>query len=134
LERVWLALCDPAEVTAWDASVIAAIDAPPDYPQPGQHVRWRCRSGLWRILHDRPQEVIPHHRLRSLLEIGLTHMDETYRLSWTDSGCRLDLDVDVQSRLPVLGGLIEQLTTGVDTRRAFEVSLAGLKRHCESSR
>ena len=64
--RVWRALCDPSEVVAWDTGVEKAIDVPDDYPQPGQHVRWRYTNGPFRILNDRPQEVVSEQRLRSL--------------------------------------------------------------------
>ena len=33
------------------------LDAPADYPRAGQHVRWRYRHGMFRVLHDRPLEV-----------------------------------------------------------------------------
>src|SRR5438105_2563777 len=93
--RVWRALCDPAEVLRWDANVIEAIDAPPDYPQPGQHVRWHCRSGPFRLLHDRPQVVEAPARLRSRLALGPYRYDETYNLEATPAGCRLYAGVSV---------------------------------------
>ena len=59
VERVWRALTVPAEVVQWDSGIVEPIDAPPDYPQPGQHVRWRYRLGpVPLILHDRPTEVL----------------------------------------------------------------------------
>ena len=78
VDRVWRALCDPAEVVQWDAGVIIAIDAPADYPRPGQTVRWRYRSERRPELLDRPQEVVPEQKLRSILELGPYYMDETY--------------------------------------------------------
>ena len=79
-DHVWRALCDPAAVTRWDTTVIDALDASPDYPQPGQHVRWRCRNTS-ELLHDRPQHVETNRRLHSLLDFGRQHLDETYTLS-----------------------------------------------------
>ena len=64
----------------WDTGVAAALDAPANYPQPGQHVRWRYRNGPFRILHDRPQDVVAERRLRSLLSVGPFRFDETYTL------------------------------------------------------
>jgi uncharacterized protein YndB with AHSA1/START domain len=93
--RVWRALCDPAEVGIWDSGVEVALDAPPDYPQPGQHVRWRCRSGLFRILHDEPQEVVLEQKLRSILRLGFVRYEETYALEPTSAGTRLSLELDV---------------------------------------
>ncbi len=131
VERVWRALCDPAEVPRWDASVEAALDAPPDYPAPGQHVRWRCRSGVFRLLHDRPLEVVPMSRLRSMLALGPYRYDETYVLDQTAGGCRVTALVDAALPLPGLGWLIERLYLDRVARAAFEESLAGLKRWCE---
>src|SRR5215207_3818527 len=104
--RVWRALCDPGEVGEWDSGVEAALDAPADYPQPGQHVRWRCRSGFFRILHDRPQEVVREQKLRSLLSLGFVRYDETYLLAPSGAGTSLDVELDVSIWLPLFGWLI----------------------------
>jgi hypothetical protein len=132
VKRVWRALCDPDEVVQWDSSVLEALDAPFDYPQPGQDVRWRCRSGLFRILNDRPQEVVPQQKLRSLLDIGLVRMDETYALIAVPDGCRIDLLVGFKVRFPCVAGIIQRDLTGPNASRGFEASLAALKRHCEA--
>lgn len=130
--RVWRALCDPAEVIRWDTGVEAALDAPSDYPQPGHSVRWRCRSGPFRVLLDRPVEVIPERTLRSLLSLGPFRFDETYTLSPTNSGCSLSADLAVSTALPIAGGFVDRLYLGPKTRRDFEASLAAIKRHCEA--
>ena len=71
VERVWRALTAPAEVVQWDSGVIEPIDAPADYPQPGQHVRWRYRYGpIPLILEDRPSEVVPNSILRSSITLA----------------------------------------------------------------
>ena len=130
--RVWRALCDPVEVGAWDSGVEAALDAPADYPRPGQHVRWRCRSGFFRILHDRPQEVVREQTLRSLLSLGAVRYHETYTLTPTETGTRVSVDLDV-SIVPVLSLVVSRLQATIDARIAFETSLASLKRHCEAT-
>ena len=129
--RVWKALCDPTEVVRWDAGGEAALDARQDYPQPGQHVRWRYASGPFRILHDRPQEVVPERRLRSLLALGPFRFDETYTLEAVERGCRLTASMDVRVPWPVVGPAIEKLYVGPATRRAMVDSLGAIKRHCE---
>jgi polyketide cyclase/dehydrase/lipid transport protein len=78
-EAVWRALTDPNAVVRWDTTVTRALDAPPDYPQPGQHVQWRCLNTT-ELLHDHPQHVDPTHRLHSLLVFGRQHLNETYTL------------------------------------------------------
>ena len=130
--RVWRALCDPAEVVVWDTGVEKAIDAPDDYPQPGQHVRWRYASGPFRILNDRPQEVVYEQRLRSLLGVGPFRFDEAYTLEANDAGCKLTAQMDVSVPLPGLGWAIERLYIGPATERTVGASLAAIKRHCES--
>jgi hypothetical protein len=129
--QVWRALCDPAAVVQWDTGVAAALDAPANYPQPGQHVRWRYRHGPFRILHDRPQEVVAEHRLRSLLAVGPFRFDETYTLESGNGGCQLTAALHVVVPLPVVGPLIERFYLGPRTRDAMRAALDGIKRHCE---
>ncbi len=129
--RVWRALCDPAEVIRWDNAVEAAMDAPPDYPRPGQHVRWRYRGSPFGLLHDRPQEVQPNGKLRSLLALGPFRYDETYTLQTAPEGCRLTASLAVRTALPLIGPLVDRFYLGPSTRRAFEASLASIKGHCE---
>ena len=130
--RVWRALCDPKEVVRWDAGVSAALDAPPDYPQPGQHVRWRCREGVFRLLHDRPYAVVRERTLRSLLARGPFRFDETYTLGALGGGCRLTVALEVRLPLGVIGWVFEQLYLGSHTRAAVQASLDAIKRHCEA--
>lgn len=130
--RVWRALCGPAEVVQWDSGVERVLDAPPDYPQPGQHVRWRYSNGPFRILHDRPQEVMAQQRLRSLLELGPVRFDETYTLEQQDGGCRLTARMSVWVLLPLIGALVERLYVGAQSRRTVEASLRAIKRYCET--
>jgi uncharacterized protein YndB with AHSA1/START domain len=129
--RVWRALCDPAEVVQWDTGVIEAIDAPADYPQPGQHVRWRYANGPYRTLHDRPQEVVAERTLRSLISVGPTEMDETYTLEPIDGGTRLTARMLVRVTWPIVGIVAERAVFGPAARRAVTASLAAIKVHCE---
>jgi uncharacterized protein YndB with AHSA1/START domain len=131
--RVWRALCDPVEVVQWDTGVAAALDAPADYPQPGQHVRWRYTNGPFRILHDRPQEVVPERMLRSLLRVGPFHFDETYTLEQRGSRCRLQAAMQVRASLGVLGWAVERMYLGPRTRATVTTSLRAIKRHCEKN-
>jgi hypothetical protein len=139
--RVWRALCDPTEVVQWDTGVVAALDAPADYPRPGQHVRWRYANGPFRLLHDRPQQVTPERTLRSLIAIGPARFDETYTLEPCDSstalatggGCRLTASMKVWTAVPLFGWPFERLYAGPQARRAVAASLRAIKAHCESS-
>ena len=131
--RVWRALCDPAEVVRWDTGVQEALDAAPDYPQPGQHVRWRYAEGPFRTLHDRPQAVVPERTLRSLIQIGPLRFDETYTLEPREAGCRLTAAMIVRAPLAPLGWVIERLYVGPQSRRTVEASMQSLKQHCEAN-
>jgi uncharacterized protein YndB with AHSA1/START domain len=153
-ERVWRALCDPAAVVRWDSTVTGALDAPPDYPQAGQHVRWRCRNTT-ELLHDHPQHVEPNRRLHSLLDFGRQHLDETYTLEAAspespstssrsleregrgeggfDRHTTLHLHIELSVRAPFIAGpILLHLVDGPMTRRAFRASLTNLKRYCEA--
>jgi hypothetical protein len=129
--RVWRALTDPGEVVRWESGVRQALNAPPDYPRPGQRVRWRTSSGPFRILHDRPVEVLPGRKLRSALSVGPFRYDETYLLEAADGGCTLTAMLVVWTAVPLAGAVIDRLYLGPDARRAFESALASIKRWCE---
>ncbi len=136
VERVWRALCDPREVILWDSSVIAALDAPADYPQPGQHVRWRCRPGLgpFTLMHDRPHSVEPNRRLASILDLGPVRIDETYDLTPAGPDTRLDLALEITYRPKLLAPILRRLFPRAMIIDGFEASLANLKHHCETAR
>lgn len=129
--HVWRALCDPAEVVLWDGGVTQALDAPPDYPRPGQHVRWRFRRGLFRTLHDRPQEVVPERRLRALLGVGPWRFDEVYTLTPRAGGSSLTVTMEVRAPGVPLGGTFARVILGPRTRTSVEASLRAIKHHCE---
>jgi uncharacterized protein YndB with AHSA1/START domain len=131
--RVWRALCDPNEVVLWDGNVTAAIDAPSDYPQSGQDVRWRYGPNSHHMLRDRPQEVVPNRRLRSRLDLGRYRMDETYELTPEEWGCWLELHVTLTVAPPLIGLLLERLYAGRAVRRDFLASLRALRSHCETT-
>jgi hypothetical protein len=124
--RVWRALCDPAEVIVWDASLERALDAPPDYPRPGQRVHWRLRSGS--TLVDEPQVVLPERALRSRLRSGRLRLDETYTLEPLPNGCRLAGEAEVSSAVPLLDAVDGRLVQR-DLERAFDA----IKRHCQTT-
>lgn len=108
------------------------MDAPPGYPHPGQHVRWRYSNGPFRTLHDRPQEVEPEQTLRSLISIGPFSFDETYTLEDTDTGCRLLAMMALRAQPPLLGWILELAYLGPATRKTVAASLRAIKRYCET--
>jgi len=135
-ERVWRALTDPTEVVGWDASVIAPIDVPPDYPKPGQHVRWRSRlNELPIILHDRPIEVSACERLRSHISHGLFRFDETYTLvDDMDPGrTRLMMKIVASNEIPVVGGSIDRFAVREYATQLVSTSLQAIGAWCEQA-
>ncbi|HYM16471.1 MAG TPA: SRPBCC family protein [Dehalococcoidia bacterium] len=130
-ERVWRALCDPAEVVQWDTGVSGPIDPPPNYPRPGQHVRWRYTNGPFRVLHDRPKEVVAPRKLRSLLSLGPLRFDETYTLEPQGDGVLLTAAMLVWLPVPLAGPLIERWYAGPAARATVGASLRAIKRLCE---
>ena len=133
--RVWRALTDPAEVVGWDPTVTAALDAPPDYPKPGQHVRWRARQGeLPVILHDRPIEVVAGERLRSQISLGLFRFDETYTLADDAAGpehTRLGMKIVVSNEVPVVGGALDRFGVREHATLLVSGALRAIREWCE---
>ncbi len=133
--RVWRALTEPAQVAAWDASVVAPIDVPPDYPKPGQHVRWRARmNGLPIVLHDSPIEVVGGERLRSSIAMGLFRFDETYTLADDPSGpsrTRLTMKVVTSNEIPVVGGALDRFAVRQQATELVSASLRAIRSWCE---
>ena len=132
-ERVWRALSIPGEVICWDTGVVEPLDAPPDYPRVGQHVRWRYRLGpLPLILHDRPTRVERASVLRSSIRLGPFDFDETYTLrNQGSSATRLTAEMSLASTLPILGPLLDWIVGRPLARSTVHNSLAAIKCHCE---
>lgn len=130
--RVWRALTDPVEVVAWDTGVQAPLDAPPDYPQPGQHVRWSYRLGpLPLTLHDRPSEVVRDETLRSRIRLGPFDFDETYTLEASGpEETILSARLAVSSPVPGIGGWLTRTLGARLARSTVRASLAAIRAHC----
>ncbi len=133
--RVWRALTDPAQVAGWDESVIAPIDVPPDYPKPGQHVRWRARmNGLPIVLHDRPIEVSVSERLRAAIAMGLFRFDETYTLmdDPVEPGrTRLMMKIVASNEIPVVGGSLDRFSVRQQATTLVGTALRAIRTWCE---
>jgi Polyketide cyclase / dehydrase and lipid transport len=131
--RVWRALTDPAEVVRWDTGVQAPLDAPADYPRPGQHVRWSYRLGpLPLTLHDRPSEVVRHETLRSRIRLGPFDFDETYTLDALGAEeTALAARLRVASPVPVIGAWLARTLGAPLAQSTVHGSLAAIRAHCE---
>ena len=134
-DRVWQALTDPAEVIRWDESMLALLEPARDYPQVGQHVRWRTHLGAVPVvLHDRPLEVVPEERLRSSIAMGLFRFDRTWSLHG-DNGdgrrTRLGLRLAASSAIPVVGGLVDRFGVRQMAAEYVDTRLRALRVWCE---
>jgi hypothetical protein len=131
--RVWSALTTPAEVVQWDTGVQAPLDAPADYPRPGQHVRWSYRLGpIPLVLHDRPSEVVANRTLRSSIRLGPFEFDETYALEARGEN-RTDLSacLCLWSPVPLIGAVLARSLGRPLARSTVRQSLSAIRVHCE---
>jgi hypothetical protein len=87
---------------------------------------------VFRILHDRPQEVVNQRTLRSLLRIGPFYFDETYTLTARGAGCYLAAALEVRFPLGLVGWAFERLYLGSHAEATVQASLDAIKRHCEA--
>lgn len=127
VERVWRALTSPDEVSAWDG--VVPLKVPIDYPQIGQHARWRSAFGPIRLtLHDRVRLIEEPRRMVATIDLAFVHVEEEYRLySTSTGGTTLVTDDDARSRVPGFGWLAVRLT-----QANVSSSMARLKQFCES--
>ena len=140
--RVWRALTIPSEVVIWDTGIVRPLDAPDDYPAPGQHVRWSYRLGPIRLtLHDRPTEVETNPRLRSSIRLGPFEFDEIYTLvDRSDKegpgrrpGTHLEVSLTLLGRVPILRAQFENMVGRPLARATVRTSLAAIRAHCETA-
>lgn len=133
-QTVWRALTDPKEVVCWDTGIVEALDAPPDYPSAGQHVRWRYRLGpLFLVLHDRPILVETASTFASSIQLGPFDFEEIYTLQRiAASATELTAELSLTSRIPLLGSLVERIVGQPLARATVRTALAAIKCHCEN--
>ena len=126
IERVWRALTRTDEVRAWDG--VTPFDVPDQYPEVGQHARWRSAFGPWHLmLHDRIVAVEENRRFNSIIDIAFVRVNEEYILSPSPKdGTTLSTNDDVHSKVPGLGWLAMRLT-----RANVNASMSRLKHYCE---
>ncbi len=133
--RVWRALTDPAAVVIWDTGIVAPIDAPKDYPCAGQTVRWRYRLlGIPLTLVDRPQEVVPLKRLRTLIALALLRLDETYTLEASPAHpahTRLSVRLAIGNTLPVFRPAFDRWIGQSLASHTVAQSLRAIRNFCE---
>lgn len=135
-ERVWRALTTPSELIRWDDQIVALLDPAPDFPNPGQIVRWRYRIGSIEIdVHQTIRKIQPGERLESAISLGLFHFDETYTLASEDGApdqTRLRLSVVSSNSMPVVGGLIDRFTVRRLSAKLVDSRMRAVAKWCEN--
>ncbi len=141
-ERVWRALVSPAEFLVWDERLLEAIDPLDDYPHCGQDIRWRCRVGsVQLIMHDRPQSIVPYHKLRSEIAMGSLHFDQTYTLAREDDlegpdaqpKTRLGLKLIASNSAPVVGAVMDRFEIRRMSVARIDSTLRFITKWCENN-
>ena len=135
-ERVWRALTTPSELIRWDDQIVALLDPAPDYPNPGQSVRWRYRIGSVEIdVHQTIRVIQPHERLQSAIALGLFRFDETYTLTPENAApdrTRLSLSVVSSNSVPVVGGLLDRFTVRRLSAKLVDSRMRSVQKWCEN--
>ena len=136
-ERVWRALTKPSELILWDERIVALLDPAPDYPNPGQSIRWRYRIGSVEIeVHQTIREIQPQERLQSAISLGLFRFDETYTLTSENAApdrTRLSLSVVSSNSVPVVGGLLDRFTVRQLCAKLVDSRMRSIQKWCENS-
>jgi uncharacterized protein YndB with AHSA1/START domain len=135
-DRIWRALTTPSELIHWDDQLIALLDPIPDYPQPGQQVRWRYRIGsVPVVVHQTIQEVQPGEYLQSAISRGVFCFDETYTLAdeaKMSDRTRLSLRVVASNSTPVVGGSMDRFAIRRLSTELIDSRLRGVQKWCEN--
>ena len=135
-EHVWHAIIDPKQVIRWDEPMLALLEPANSYPRVGQHVRWRYHLGAIPVVyHERPVEVVPEHRLRSTVAMGLFHFQQTWSLvdePGNSRRTRLGLRLTAANVIPVVSGLIDRFAVRRLSAEYADTKLHSLRIWCES--
>ena len=122
----------------WDEQILALLEPVESYPQVGQHVIWRYQLGTVPVvLHDRPTEVVPQERLRSRVDLGLFHFDQTWSLVSEFSNddvarTRLGLHLSAKNSIHVVGGTVDRFGVRQIAVEYVDGRLRSLQKWCES--
>lgn len=139
-QRIWSALTNPDELTAWDENLLSAIDSVDAYPKPGEVVRWRYRMGSVPIvMRDKPIEVVPGRKLQSKITLGSLELEQTYTLAVEqDPEAKADvvktvlgMKVIASNSAPVLGAVIDRFEVRRMASDRVDATLRAITKWCE---
>jgi hypothetical protein len=152
-ERVWRALVDPEERTAWDERVLGEVAlsrAPggrrmtrrPGVAAPGQRSpirsnRYRFRlAGVPLVLRDEVLIAERRERLVSRISIGSFHFDQTLTLydedDETGPRTRLGMKIVAANSIPVIGESLPRLDVQKLVIEYADTTLRQVRKYCEA--
>jgi uncharacterized membrane protein len=131
VERVFAYVSDPTNLPEWMGSLSEVTDVTGSGV--GQHYNWKYNMVGIPLRGDSTIiELVPNERLATESKSGV---ENTFTFTFTpnESGTKLDLEVDYNIPVPVLGKLAEQLVLKRNRREA-EMWVENLKERLEASR
>ncbi len=132
--RSWRALTSLDERLEWDDRVLGLVEAPDEYPVPGQHVRWRYRLGTVQvIMHERTLDVAEGERIRANLQIGSMRLDQTFSLqveSGSAPSTRIGMRVVASNSIALVGGTVDRFDVRQMASSHIDETLRSLQKWC----
>jgi uncharacterized membrane protein len=128
VERVFAYVSDPTNLPEWMGSLSEVTDVTGSGV--GQHYNWKYNMvGIPLRGDSRIIDLVPNERLATESKSGV---ENTFTFTPHGSGTKLDLEVDYNIPVPVLGKLAEQLVLKRNRREA-EMWVENLKERLEAS-
>jgi hypothetical protein len=133
ISRVWEALTKPSDVLAWHENVTGLTGHPQDYPSVNKIYCWKYRWGPFLMnLYDQPTVIIPRQQYAAQGRIFLFQWAVCFLLKALDGFVEVDMELEMASRAPMIGGVIELLFGKMLAEQEVHQLLRHLTRYCES--
>lgn len=150
-ERIWRALVDPEERSAWDDRILGEVDlsrdsqkaearsraARPGRPTALRTNRYRFRlGGVPLVMQDEIIRADGHERLKSRISIGSLHFDQTLTLHAEDDETgprtRIGMKVVARNSITVIGEIVPRLDVQKLVIEYVDTTLRQVQKHCEA--
>jgi uncharacterized protein YndB with AHSA1/START domain len=146
-DRVWRALADPAERTAWDDRVLGEVTLSSEAARRGsrhrrsertrgERLQWRYRMGnVPLVMHDERTHVEPEERIESRISIGSMHFDQTLTFAREQDPdaqrTRLGMKLIAHNSIAVIGEVVPRLDVQKLVMEYVDTTLRQVQKHCE---
>ena len=132
IQRIWKAMVDPADVVQWSYDVSEIMSDPQDYPTANKTYRWRFRHPFLKLtLYDTPTTIIPTKTYHSVGQLLFFTWDETYELEAQSSKVLLSVELNLQTKLPIIGKFIDRFFMKWVVKEQVQQTLNRLAKFCE---